>query len=84
MEFRGVWTPNSCFPRRGTPGKRVFRDLDSHSFSVDEWIFEVFESRIHVPHVELPLVPSLRLTLSIRPGNVLLTRLQTNTQSFIQ
>ena len=40
--------------------------------------FEAFGPQIHVPHIELPLSASQRLTVSFVTGNVLLTRLQTD------
>jgi hypothetical protein len=78
MGFRGVWTLDSCFPRRDTSEKLVSGELDFHWFPVDQWGFEVFRPRIHVLHIGLPLLPSLRLTLGILAGNILLTRLQTD------
>ena len=41
-------------------------------------VFEVFEPRIQVPHIELPLSASHCLTVSFVTGNVRLTRLQTD------
>ena len=58
-------------------------ELDFHWFLVDQWGFEVFEPRIHVRHIRLPLLPSLRLTLGILAGNVLVTRLQTDKHTII-
>ena len=83
MGFRGVWVSDSSSRRRDTPGKRVSGKLDFHWFLADQWGFEVFGPRIHVPHIELPLRASWRVTLSILADNVILTRLQTNTQTII-
>ena len=55
MGFRGVWASDSCSPHRDTPGKRVFGKRDFHWFPADQWGFEVFGPRIHVPHIEISL-----------------------------
>jgi hypothetical protein len=81
MRFRGVWAPDSCSPHRSTPEKLVFADLDFHWFLVDQWGFETNGPQIRVPHIELPLSASKVITVCLLPGNVLLTRLQTNKQT---
>ena len=76
-----VFSPDWCFPHRDTQENVFCGKVDSHWFPVDQWVFEVFGSRIHVPRFEIPLVPWLGLALSILADNVLLTRLQTNKQT---
>ena len=56
------------FPHRDTSEDLVSGELDFHWFPVDQWVFEVFRSRIHVLHIELSLaaVSNLwRIDLSI-------------------
>jgi hypothetical protein len=81
--FRGVLASDSCFPRRDTPGKRVSRKLDFHWILVNQWGCEANRPHIRVPHIELPLTASKVITVCRLAGNVLLTRLQTNTQTII-
>jgi hypothetical protein len=60
--------------RRG----KIFRRTRCQCFPVGRWGFQVFEPRIRVPHVELSIIASKLLTLSILAGNVLLTCLPTD------
>ena len=41
----------------------------------------MIQGAIRAPHIELPLIPMLLLTLSILAGDVLLTLTQTNLQT---
>jgi hypothetical protein len=74
---------NNVLPENSIFKKPVFSERDFHWFPVDQWDFEGNGLQVRVPHMELPLVPSLRPTFSILPCDVLLTQLQTHTQSFI-
>ena len=72
MGFRGVWTSDSCFPYRDTSGKHVSDELDFHWFPADQWGFEVFGPRIHVPRIEIPqekVFPANSISIGSRPTN---------------
>ena len=72
MGFRGVWVSDSSSPRRDTPGNLVSVELDFHWFPVDQWGFEVFGPRIHVPRIEIPqetLFPSSSISIGSRLTN---------------
>ena len=78
MGFPGVWTLDSSSPHQITPGKplldeiRVYRLPSNHSGPRET------DLGFRVPHIKVPLVAWLSLSLSILVENVLLTRLQTN------
>jgi hypothetical protein len=83
MDFRGVWAPDSCFPRRDASQELVSSELDFHWFPVDQWGFEANGPQIRVPHIELPLIALTVITVCLLAGNVLLTRLQTHQQTYL-
>ena len=58
--------------------RSLSRRIYFHTYTIHQWSFKVFRPGIHALYIGLPLLPSLRLTLGILAGNVLLTRLQTD------
>ena len=60
------------FPMSRYPRNRVSGNLDFHWFPVNQWGFEVFRSRIRVPHVEIPqgnVFPAISISIGSRSTN---------------
>ena len=69
MGFRGVWVSDSCSPHRDCSEKLVSGQVGFHWSPVDQWVFEVFGSRIHLPGVEIPqknLFPANSISIGYR------------------
>jgi hypothetical protein len=84
MGFRGAWAPDLCVPYRVTSRERVSGKLDFHWFSVDQWGFEVNGPQIRIPHIKFLTVVSKVANTGLLSGDVLLTRLQTDRQTFFR
>ena len=63
----------SSFPRLKTPGKAPFDEIRVYRLPSNHFHREN-ELQIRVPHIELPLTPSNRITISVLASNVLLSR----------